>query len=133
LVFNLTCRKKLARRLLHNRSVNDVRERNVLNKLEQCYGQLSTSKIKCMFTDIAYSRDTQIRFRDHLSAHPELNPGICMDVTVLRKGLWPTYRTFHMKLPAEMVNKMFLVNLGLYFQYDPDSKAVNSSYSCVFM
>lgn len=95
-------RKKLARRLLHNRSVNDVRERNVLNKLEQCYGQLSTSKIKCMFTDIAYSRDTQIRFRDHLSAHPELNPGICMDVTVLRKGLWPTYRTFHMKLPAEM-------------------------------
>ncbi|KAL5203429.1 hypothetical protein ABZP36_014381 [Zizania latifolia] len=96
-------RKKLARRLLFDKSANDEHERSILTKLKQQCGGQFTSKMEGMVTDLTVARDHQTKFDEFVVAHQELNPGIDLAVTVLTTGFWPSYKTFDINLPAEMV------------------------------
>jgi cullin 1 len=99
----IICRKKLARRLLFDKSANDEHERSILTKLKQQCGGQFTSKMEGMVTDLTVARDHQTKFEEFISSHPELNPGIDLAVTVLTTGFWPSYKSFDINLPSEMV------------------------------
>ncbi|URE21626.1 cullin 1 [Musa troglodytarum] len=96
-------RKKLARRLLFDKSANDDHERSILTKLKQQCGGQFTSKMEGMVTDLTLARENQSNFEDHLNSNPHTNPGIDLTVTVLTTGFWPSYKSFDLNLPAEMV------------------------------
>ncbi|KAE8681172.1 Cullin-1 [Hibiscus syriacus] len=96
-------RKKLARRLLFDKSANDDHERSILTKLKhQCGGQF-TSKMEGMVTDLTLARENQTNFEEYLNNNPNANPGIDLTVTVLTTGFWPSYKSFDLNLPAEMI------------------------------
>ncbi|OEL38156.1 Cullin-1 [Dichanthelium oligosanthes] len=101
-------RKKLARRLLFDKSANDEHERSILTKLKQQCGGQFTSKMEGMVTDLTVARDHQTKFEEFISSHPELNPGIDLAVTVLTTGFWPSYKSFDINLPSEMASFFFL-------------------------
>ncbi|KAJ8573854.1 hypothetical protein K7X08_010365 [Anisodus acutangulus] len=96
-------RKKLARRLLFDKSANDEHERSILTKLKQQCGGQFTSKMEGMVTDLTLARENQASFEEYLSNNPAANPGIDLTVTVLTTGFWPSYKSFDLNLPAEMV------------------------------
>ncbi|KAH0733608.1 hypothetical protein KY289_004796 [Solanum tuberosum] len=96
-------RKKLARRLLFDKSANDEHERSILTKLKQQCGGQFTSKMEGMVTDLTLARENQASFEEYLSNNPIANPGIDLTVTVLTTGFWPSYKSFDLNLPAEMV------------------------------
>ncbi|RVW55622.1 Cullin-1 [Vitis vinifera] len=96
-------RKKLARRLLFDKSANDDHERSILTKLKQQCGGQFTSKMEGMVTDLTLARENQTHFEEYLSNNPNANPGIDLTVTVLTTGFWPSYKSFDLNLPAEMV------------------------------
>ena len=130
----LFCRKKLARRLLFDRSANDDHERSILTKLKQQCGGQFTSKMEGMVslsvpmfivskwwllwwfifsiylicwlqvTDLTLARENQNSFEEYLGNNPAANPGIDLTITVLTTGFWPSYKSFDINLPAEMVN-----------------------------
>nr|CAD1828427.1 unnamed protein product [Ananas comosus var. bracteatus] len=96
-------RKKLARRLLFDKSANDDHERSILTKLKQQCGGQFTSKMEGMVTDLTLARENQSSFEEYLNSNPLANPGIDLTVTVLTTGFWPSYKSFDLNLPAEMV------------------------------
>eukprot|EP00850_Spirogloea_muscicola_P018689 SM000174S03344 [mRNA] locus=s174:178867:184366:+ [translate_table: standard] len=96
-------RKKLARRLLFDKSANDDHERSILTKLKQQCGGQFTSKMEGMVTDLTLARENQTAFEEYLGANPDSLPGIDLTVTVLTTGFWPSYRSSDLALPAEMV------------------------------
>ncbi|XP_028101680.1 cullin-1-like [Camellia sinensis] len=96
-------RKKLARRLLFDKSANDEQERSILTKLKQQCGGQFTSKIEGMVTDLTLARKNQTNFEEYLKTNPDASPGIDLTVTVLTTGFWPGYKSFDLNLPAEMV------------------------------
>ncbi|XVF62608.1 hypothetical protein PTKIN_Ptkin09bG0022000 [Pterospermum kingtungense] len=96
-------RKKLTRRLLFDKSANDDHERSILTKLKQQCGGQFTSKMEGMVTDLTSARENQANFEEYLSNNPNANPGIDLTVTVLTTGFWPSYKSFDLNLPAEMV------------------------------
>ncbi|GMP56811.1 hypothetical protein CsSME_00021144 [Camellia sinensis var. sinensis] len=96
-------RKKLARRLLFDKSANDEHERSILTKLKQQCGGQFTSKMEGMVTDLTLARENQTKFEEYLNNNPNVNPGIDLTVTVLTTGFWPSYKSFDLNLPAEMV------------------------------
>ncbi|KAK6803593.1 hypothetical protein RDI58_001377 [Solanum bulbocastanum] len=49
------------------------------------------------------ARETQASFEEYLSNDPIANPGIDLTVTVLPTGFWPSYQSFDLNLPAEMI------------------------------
>lgn len=96
-------RKKLARRLLFDKSANDDHERSILTKLKQQCGGQFTSKMEGMVTDLTLARENQINFEEYLKENLHANPGIDLTVTVLTTGFWPSYKSFDLNLPNEMV------------------------------
>ncbi|XP_039162494.1 cullin-1 isoform X1 [Eucalyptus grandis] len=102
-LFSEYYRKKLARRLLFDKSANDDHERSMLTKLKQQCGGQFTSKMEGMVTDLMLAKENQTSFEEYLSNNPNANPGIELTVTVLTTGFWPSYRSFDLNLPAEMV------------------------------
>ncbi|KAI9201322.1 hypothetical protein LWI28_021543 [Acer negundo] len=96
-------RKKLACRLLFVNRANDDRERSILTKLKQQCGGQFTSKMEGMVTDLTLARENQTSFEEYLSNNSNANPGIDLTVTVLTTGFWPSYKSFDLNLPAEMV------------------------------
>lgn len=96
-------RKKLARRLLFDKSANDDHERSILTKLKQQCGGQFTSKMEGMVTDLTLARENQTNFEEYLNGNPLAHPGIDLTVTVLTTGFWPSYKSFDLNLPAEMV------------------------------
>lgn len=96
-------RKKLARRLLFDRSSNEDHEKSILTKLKQQCGGQFTSKMEGMVTDLTLARDNQTNFEEYLRNDPDVNPGIDITVTVLTTGFWPSYKSFDLNLPLEMV------------------------------
>eukprot|EP01018_Ginkgo_biloba_P018328 Gb_16689 [translate_table: standard] len=96
-------RKKLARRLLFDKSANDEHERSILTKLKQQCGGQFTSKMEGMVTDLTLARENQTNFEEYLNDNPLAHPGIELTVTVLTTGFWPSYKSFDLNLPAEMV------------------------------
>ncbi|KAK4586758.1 hypothetical protein RGQ29_023787 [Quercus rubra] len=96
-------RKKLARRLLFDKSANDDHERSILTKLKQQCGGQFTSKMEGMVTDLTLARENQTSFEEYLSNNSHANPGIDLTVTVLTTGFWPSYKSFDLNLPPELV------------------------------
>lgn len=96
-------RKKLARRLLFDKSANDDHERSILTKLKQQCGGQFTSKMEGMVTDLTLARENQTSFEEYLNDNALAHPGIDLTVTVLTTGFWPSYKSFDLNLPAEMV------------------------------
>lgn len=96
-------RKKLARRLLFDKSANDDHERSILTKLKQQCGGQFTSKMEGMVTDLTLAKENQGHFDDYLNENAQAHPGIDLTVTVLTTGFWPSYKSFDLNLPAEMV------------------------------
>ncbi|MCH85230.1 cullin-like protein, partial [Trifolium medium] len=95
--------KKLARRLLFDKSANDDHERSILTKLKQQCGGQFTSKMEGMVTDLTLAKENQTSFEEYLNNTPNTDPGIDLTVTVLTTGFWPSYKSFDLSLPAEMV------------------------------
>ncbi|PPR95983.1 hypothetical protein GOBAR_AA24689 [Gossypium barbadense] len=106
-------RKKLAWRLLFDRSANDDHERSILTKLKQQCGGQFTSKMEGMVTDLTLARENQANFEDYFRSNSAAHPGIDLTVTVLTTGFWPSYKSFDLNLPAEMV-KCVEVFKGFY-------------------
>ncbi|KAL6271788.1 hypothetical protein ACE6H2_028699 [Prunus campanulata] len=106
-------RKKLARRLLFDRSANEDHEKSILTKLKQQCGGQFTSKMEGMVTDLTLARDNQANFEEYLHNYPDVNPGMDLTVTVLTTGYWPSYKSFDLNLPEEMV-KCVEVFKGFY-------------------
>ncbi|XP_061349101.1 cullin-1 isoform X3 [Gastrolobium bilobum] len=75
-------RKKLARRLLFDKS------------MLFCSHQV---------TDLTLAKENQTSFEEYLSNNPNADPGIDLTVTVLTTGFWPSYKSFDLNLPAEMI------------------------------
>ncbi|GAB4851262.1 hypothetical protein Ancab_030558 [Ancistrocladus abbreviatus] len=96
-------RKKLARRLLFDKSANDDHERSILTKLKQQCGGQFTSRMEGMVTDLTLARENQTYFEDYLHKNSDANPGIGLTVTVLTTGFWPSYKSLDLNLPQEMV------------------------------
>uniref|UniRef100_A0A6N2KVV6 Cullin family profile domain-containing protein n=1 Tax=Salix viminalis TaxID=40686 RepID=A0A6N2KVV6_SALVM len=95
-------RKKLARRLLFDRSANDEHERSILSKLKQQCGGQFTSKMEGMVTDLQLAKEYQSSFDEYLGNNPATRPGIDLQVSVLTTGYWPSYKSSDINLPAEM-------------------------------
>mmetsp|Transcript_11025 Transcript_11025/g.19100 ORF Transcript_11025/g.19100 Transcript_11025/m.19100 type:complete len:748 (-) Transcript_11025:342-2585(-) len=95
-------RKKLSRRLLHDKSSSDDHERSILSRLKQQCGAAFTSKMEGMVTDLQLARDKQKAFQDWMDSKAKTLP-IDVSVTVLTTGFWPTYKTIELALPREMV------------------------------
>lgn len=106
-------RKKLARRLLFDRSANDEHEKCILTKLKQQCGGQFTSKMEGMVVDLTLARDNQLKFQEYLNENSDVHPGIDLTVTVLTTGFWPSYKSFDLNLPSEMV-KCVEVFKGFY-------------------
>lgn len=96
-------RKKLARRLLFDKSANDDHERSILLKLKQQCGGQFTSKMEGMVTDLTLARENQASFEEYLAKNETAHPGIDLSVNVLTTGFWPSYKSSDLNLPAEMV------------------------------
>lgn len=54
-------------------------------------------------TDLTLAKENQNNFEEYLNGNPNANPGIDLTVTVLTTGFWPSYKSFDLNLPAEMV------------------------------
>ncbi|XP_062017965.1 cullin-1-like [Rosa rugosa] len=107
------CRKKLARRLLFDRSCNEDHEKSFLTKLkQQCGGQFAL-KMQGMVTDMTLAKDIQTNFEQYLGTNPNVKPGIDLSVTILKTGCWPSYKSSDLNLPQEMV-KCVEVFKGFY-------------------
>ncbi|XP_047045631.1 cullin-1-like [Lolium rigidum] len=96
-------RKKLGKRLLFDRSANNEQELSLLSKLKQYFGGQFTSKMEGMLTDIATARERQTKFEAYMDPWPESCPRVDLSVTVLTTGFWPSYKTFNINLPTEMI------------------------------
>ena len=49
------------------------------------------------------ARENQQEFKNYLDDNVHAHAGIELTVTVLTTGFWPTYKSFGLNLPAEMV------------------------------
>ena len=96
-------KKKLARRLLLNRDASDDHERGIITKLKQQFGGNFTYKMEGMVTDLTLSRQNQNSFDEYVANNPAAKPGIDLSVTLLTTSVWPSYKTFDVNLPSEMV------------------------------
>lgn len=55
------------------------------------------------------AKENQTSFEEYLSNNPNIDPGIDLTVTVLTTGFWPSYKSFDLNLPAEMVYLDFIL------------------------
>ncbi|KAK2631467.1 hypothetical protein EUGRSUZ_L02866 [Eucalyptus grandis] len=120
-------RKKLARRLLFDKSANDVHVRSMLTKLKQQCGGQFTSKMEVMVTDLMLAKEYQTSFEEYLSNNPNADPGIPLKVTVLTGDCWPIKKFSNLNLPAEMV-KCVKVSRG-FCQKERNGVHLNWIYS----
>ncbi|KAJ8632779.1 hypothetical protein MRB53_026119 [Persea americana] len=97
--------KKLARRLLFDESTSDDHERSILTKSRQQCGRQFISKMEGMVTDLTLARENQTNFEEYLNSNPHANPRMDLTITVLTTGFWPSYKSFDLNLPAEMVRE----------------------------
>ncbi|KAL5560062.1 hypothetical protein UlMin_036273 [Ulmus minor] len=84
-------------------SANDDHERFILTKLEQQCGEQFTSKKWGMVMDLTSAKENQTIFEEYLCNNPQASPGIDLTMTLLTTGFWPSYKSFDLNLPAEMV------------------------------
>lgn len=73
----------LAKRLLHNRSISDDAERNMLAKLKIECGFHFTTKLEGMFTDMRVSSDTTEAYKKHIAKTTVSLAHFCIVCTAL--------------------------------------------------
>jgi cullin 1 len=56
---------------------------------------------------LTLAKENQTSFEEYLKNNPNVDPGIDLTVTVLTTGFWPSYKSFDLNLPAEMVYLYF--------------------------
>ncbi|XP_028123993.1 cullin-1-like [Camellia sinensis] len=56
-----------------------------------------------MVTDLTLARENQTNFEEYLKTNPDASPRIDLTVTVLTTGFWPSYKSFDLNLPTEML------------------------------
>lgn len=95
-------RKKMARRLLNDRSLSDDRERFVLSRLKQLCGAQFTTKMEGMVTDLQLGREKQAQFENWAERQQVSVPIDSFNVTVLTTGFWPSFKSPAVYLPREM-------------------------------
>lgn len=95
-------RKKLAGRLLFDKSANTVHEESMLTKLKQQCNRGFTHKMEGMVKDMTLAKETQSGFEKYLENNLSVNPDIALTVTVLTSGFWPSYNSININLPNEM-------------------------------
>lgn len=95
-------RKKLAKRLLHDRSANEDYERSMLARLKQQCGAQFTSKMEGMVNDLQVAKEQQGNFAEYLQNNPNKKPPVDMTVRVLTTGYWPNYKMVEMTLPKAL-------------------------------
>jgi len=98
-------RKRLARRLLQDKSASDDHERSILTRLKQQCGAQFTSKMEGMVTDLQLAREKQQAFEEWRE-RKDKQLSIDLSVTVLTTGFWPTYKSMDLALPQEMVESI---------------------------
>uniref|UniRef100_A0A2N9ECE5 Cullin family profile domain-containing protein n=1 Tax=Fagus sylvatica TaxID=28930 RepID=A0A2N9ECE5_FAGSY len=82
-------------------SANKDHEKRILTKLKQ---QLwCTIHIKDGANDLTSALENQTIFEEYLRNNTNVNTGIDLNVTVLTSGFWPSYKSFDLSLPLEMV------------------------------
>ena len=54
-------------------------------------------------SDLILARENQTNFEEYLRNNTNVKPGIDLMVTVLTPGFWPSYKSFDLSLPPEMV------------------------------
>jgi cullin 1 len=114
-LFSEFYRKRLARRLLQDRSASDEHERAVLARLKQQCGAQFTSKMEGMVNDLHMAREKQRQFDAWRQRQAERvaatataagaassSNNLDLGVTVLTTGFWPTYKAVDLRLPREM-------------------------------
>lgn len=94
-------RKKLAKRLLFEKSNSDEHEQMILSRLKSQCGAQFTSKMEGMVTDLQLAREKQHEFESWLRNHNK-KLEVDMAVQVLTTGFWPTYKAIDLDLPEEM-------------------------------
>lgn len=62
------------------------------------------------------ARDNQVNFEEYLKSNENVSPGMDLTVTVLTTGYWPSYKSFDLNLPEEMVR--FALYLTSYFMLE---------------
>ena len=95
--------KKLAHRILFDKSASVDLEQSILSKLMQKCGSQLTPKLRDMLTDLTRSRESQSRFQTYLNNNRNIHPGIEFAVTVLKTGFWTTYKSSQLNVPSELV------------------------------
>ncbi|KAJ2751648.1 ubiquitin ligase (cullin) of SCF, partial [Coemansia nantahalensis] len=90
-----------ARRLINEQSVSSHGEETMISKLKEVIGVDFKTKLACMFSDIAVSRDMTEQFRD--PGRAAAPPPFDMGVKVLNTGSWPFEApTTKLNLPPEL-------------------------------
>ncbi|CRK97842.1 CLUMA_CG011218, isoform A [Clunio marinus] len=80
--------RMLAKRLIHDQSVNMELEEVMINKLKQACGYEFTNKLHRMYTDVGISMDLNNKFNQHLkNQNNELH--INLSIKILQAGAWP--------------------------------------------
>uniref|UniRef100_A0A3Q7EFP8 Cullin family profile domain-containing protein n=1 Tax=Solanum lycopersicum TaxID=4081 RepID=A0A3Q7EFP8_SOLLC len=120
-------RRRLDRLLLFDNSVNDEHERSVLTKLKQQCGGQFISKMERMVTDLTWAKENQGSFEEYLSNSPITNPGIDLTVIVLTTGFWPSYKSFDLHLPVEMVR--CIETFKEFYQTQTNDRKLKWTYS----
>ncbi|XP_058083811.1 cullin-1-like [Magnolia sinica] len=103
-IFAELCRRKLACRLLFDRSTNVDHERSLLTKLKQQWTGQLTSKMEGMVMDLTLVRENQQNFESYLQENPHENAGIDLAVTVLTSDFWPMDKSSDLNPPSEMIS-----------------------------
>ncbi|KAH7851591.1 hypothetical protein Vadar_013837 [Vaccinium darrowii] len=128
--------KNLSRRLLSDEDANDKHERLMLTKLKKVLFRL-TYKMEQMVTDLALSKENQNHFEKYIGSNPNANPGINLTVSVLTRGLWPSYiykssDESDLYLPLEMAAALLLVNASDRLSYSEIETRLNMADDVLF-
>lgn len=81
-------------------------------RLSLCYCRVNIDYVGTVFyfqvTDLTVARDNQVNFEEYLKNNENVSPGMDLTVTVLTTGYWPSYKSFDLNLPEEMVRFCFI-------------------------
>lgn len=102
-LFSEFYRKRLASRLLQQRSASTDAEKAMIGKLKMRCGAQFTSKLEGMMNDMENGGDESTAFADFVRDHAISLP--CeFTVQTLTSGFWPSYPSDEVRLPAVMAN-----------------------------
>lgn len=109
-IFIQSFKNYLARRLLSEKSESIEYERSIVTKLKINCGRQVTDSIEGMMNDLELAKDQAKNYRNHRiegveKGQFEEDP-IEFDIKILTTSYWPTYKTFELSVPQEIMTCM---------------------------